>query len=332
MHLHNNLKGYSIMEINTNNAPINQSQSQLRVTAHKARLENKKVLNESLKTLHDDVKSISNTEALKYLQSKSNIRKANDYSISYDNETSNISRLSKELNNIRHSIAKYGSSTNTSDAKAKATKQTELMVGLSEIELQETAYNKNTFTRSYTSKEESIDLGDYQIRDLKLAVELDEENKQVLNAEAKIDLSSQEFGLTLAQTFDNENVFIFEDDAKIEINSNVYLEKLILADSSLNYTAQTTDNKEIATNDDELVQALQSLEKQYGKFATGTTDTLVASAKENKTTILEEFKNFVDQQEDNENLKQDILQLRIDSIQSQDRPTQGITGILLNII
>lgn len=320
------------MEINTNSTPINLSNTQIRLTAHKARLANKEELNDSLKSLHEDFKPISNEDALKYLQSKSNISQAQSNGIAYGDFGENISSLSKQLNSINDSIAKYTANGSSSDEKADATKKEELTVGSTDIKLEEADYNKDTNTRSYISEEATVAVGDYKIEDFKLDVKLDEENNQVLEAEAKIELSSQEFELTLAQTYDDEKVFMFEEDAKIQVSDNVTLEKLILSDSSLHYTAQTTAREEIKTNDEQVIQTLQSLEKQNGAFTTGTTDSLVAQAKENKTTILEEFKNLIDQQEDQEPLKQDILQLRIDSIQNQEKSTQDVTSILLGII
>lgn len=318
------------MEINSNNNSIRHAHTQLRLKAHQARLANKKELNESLKSLNDSSKSISNDEAFKYLQSRSNIYSSSKSSNSYSDNYYHISSLSKQLKTVNESIAKY-STSNSSEDKAEATKKSELEIGNLEIKLQETAYNQNTYTRSYTSKDETVNLGSYQLRDLDLQVKLDEDNQRYSEGQAKIDLSSQEFELSLAQTFEGENVFLFDEEAKIEINSNVYLDKLILSDDNLHYTAHSSSG-EIESNDDHIMEALRSLESYDSIFSKGTSDNLATTAKTNKTTILEEFQNFTKSHEDTESLKRDLLQLRINSIQSQDRSTQGITGILLDIL
>lgn len=318
------------MDINSNNNSIRHTHAQLRLKSYQARLDNKKALNESLKLLNSNTKSMSDTDALKYLQSKSNINKNSKTYNSYSDNYNHIASLSKELNNVNESIAKYRTPSSPED-KAEATKKSELQIGDLELKLQETAYDANTNTRSYTSKDEAVDLGSYQLRDLDLDVKLDEENNRYTEGNAKLDLSGQEFELSLAQTLEGENVFIFDEEAEIEINSSVYLDKLILSDDNLHYTAHS-NTEEVETNDENITEALRSLEEYDSFFSKGISDRLAANAKENNTTILEEFQSFVKEQEDTESLKQDILELRINSIQSQDRNTQGITGILLDII
>lgn len=288
--------------------------------AYQARLDNKKALNEAIKTQNTTtfIESLSSEDAYSYLESRSNITVSTLY-----NFNTGISDFQQSLIDLSDRLASAQAAVYSYQrAKEEETEETEpKTIKIGDLDVNLILENEDADgSKTYSTDPNTIEISNYTVENLSFETFYDELGRISIRSSADLQLGSDTYEISLSENKSGDYIFRLQSNEYSLNNSDLTLYDVYLTEKGLEFHTDIDlygNIRTIETSDEALLDSLYFLESQTNYFETGSTDSLIENSKLARNTILDEFITTI-ANEDKANIYQELLKMQITGIYEQD--------------